>query len=129
MRKFKFEILVRDKIVEGIKISGNKPKYHVLSKHEFVKELKKKLVEESLELPLADKIQLKKELADVQEVFDSLLEAVGATKKEIKNLQRERNKKAGSFKKRYYVKHVEANDDSEWIAYYLKSPNKYPEIK
>ncbi|KKR29861.1 MAG: hypothetical protein UT61_C0020G0009 [Candidatus Woesebacteria bacterium GW2011_GWA1_39_8] len=129
MKKFKFEKLVRDKIVEGIKKSGGKPKFRTLSKHKYIKELKRKLIEEAQELPLKDKRELVKEIADVQEVLDNLIDVLGISKKELKNLQREKNKKAGSFKKRHYISHVELKKDDEWVTYYKSNADRYPEIK
>ncbi len=129
MRKFSFEKLVRDKIVPGIIKSGNKPYYKVLGKRKYLEQLKRKVIEEAEELPLDNKKELIKELADIQEVIDNFIYTLGTTKKELRRVQKKKNKKAGSFKKRHYISHVEANEDSEWVDYYLKSPEKYPEIK
>ena len=129
VRKFKFEKLVRDKIVDGIKEAGNTPVYFALKGDEFVNELKQKVLEEAMEVPNEEsKEELLKELADVQEVLDNLVEALGSSKEEIQEIQKKKNDKAGSFKKRLYIKHVETQPDSDWVDHYLASPEKYPEI-
>jgi len=130
MRKFKFDKLVRDKIVDGIKEAGNIPHYKKLSNKAFVEELKKKILEEALEIPKTkDKAELVEELADLKEIIDSLLKSLAVSKKEIQIIQKEKNKKRGAFKKQLYIDFVEVADDSEWVAYYLKNPDKYPQIK
>lgn len=129
MRRFKFGKLVRDKIVEGIKESGNTPVYYELNEEDYLEELKKKVSEEAVEIPVAtDRQELLKELADVLEVIDNLAEALGSSREDLETIRTEKNKKAGSFKKRLYVDYVEVEDNSEWISYYLSSPDKYPEI-
>lgn len=129
MRKFRFSKLVRDKIVDGIKNSGNKPIYRRLRKTEYIKELIKKMLEESEELPKTKSKELIEEIADIQEIIDNILEVLGVTKVELKKEQRRKNKKAGSFKKRLFIDYVEMKEGAEWIKYYLKHPKKYPEIK
>ena len=130
MRKFRFDKLVRDKIVDGIKEAGNIPHHTKLSNKAFVEELKKKILEEALEIPnTKGKTELVEELADLQELIDNLLDAIAVSKKELLIIQKDKNRKRGSFTKRIFIDYVEAKADSEWIKYYLKNPDKYPEIK
>ena len=130
MRKFKFAKLVRDKIVKGIQEAGNKPVYHILSQAEYIEELKKKVLEEAMEVPKAhDKKELLKEIADVQEVIDNLVVALDSSTDEIAEIQARKNDKAGSFKEKHYIDYVEAEDNSEWVEHYLASAEKYPELK
>lgn len=131
MRKFKFSKLVRDKIVDGIISVGNKPDWRKLEKPEYIEELKKKMVEETMEVPgTKNPEELVKELADVQEIIDNLLETLKVSKKRFAEIQKKKNEKAGSFKKRQFIEDVETNDDdSEWVKYYLANSDKYPEIK
>lgn len=131
MRKFKFDKLVRDRIVEHIEKSGNKPVWKTLSDEEYVLELKKKIMEEASELlidePEGD--ELLKELADIQEIIDNLLAALGTSKKRLREFQKKKNEKNGSFRKRLFIDRVEAKDNAVEIDYYLKHPEKYPEIE
>lgn len=129
MRTFKFSKLVRDKIVESIITSGNNPKWRTLSNEDYIQELKKKIIEESSELIGADKEEAVREIADIQEIIDNLIEALGVSKKQLVHVQKEKNKEKGSFKKRQYIDVVEVQDDAKEIEYYLKYPEKYPEVK
>lgn len=131
MRKFKFGKLVRDRIVNQIISDGNKPNWHELSNDKFIEELKKKIVEESQEIPrTTDPAEVVKELADIQEIIDCILNALKVKKKDFLKIQKKKNEKAGSFKNKQYIKDVEVlNEKSEWLDYYLANPDKYPEVK
>lgn len=130
MRKFEFKKLVRDKIVESIVSVGNKPKWKTLSDSQFIKELKKKIVEEALEVPHTDdKNEVVKEIADIQEIIDNLLEVLKVSKKEFAKIQKKKNEERGSFKKRQYIDTVETSDKvTKWVQYYLDNSDKYPEL-
>lgn len=96
--------LVRDKIIDIIKAEGKKPQYKVLSQKQFIKELKKKLQEESLEVfQSTSKESLLEELADVKEVIDCLLEANQLSKKDLNKMQIKKRNKRGSFIKRHFL--------------------------
>lgn len=129
MRRFKFAKLVRDKIVDSIVTSGGNPDWRVLSDNEYIEELKKKILEEAQEIPLTQSDSLVGELADIQEVVDTLLQVLNVSKDEFEKVQKSKTDKAGSFKNRQYIETVETKDDNKWIDYYLSSPDKYPEIK
>lgn len=129
MRKFRFSKLVRDNIVDAIIASGNIPQWKTLSDKEYIEELKKKLQEESMELTDASSEEVVKEIADIQEIIDNLLEVLKVSKEELKEAQKTKNDKNGSFKKRQYIDIVEVKDDAREIEYYLKYPHKYPEVK
>jgi len=129
MHKFKVEKLVRDKIAEEM-IASENAGHRVLNDKDYINELKKKILEEAKELlPVKDRDKIVKELADIQEVIDSLIKALKSSKQELKDKQKRENKKSGAFKKRLYIETVELADDHPWLDYYLKNPDKYPKIK
>jgi len=129
MHQFKVAKLVRDKIAQRM-IADEKAKYRVLKQTGFIKELKKKIFEEAKELgSIKEKKKIIKELVDLQEIIDTLSQTLKSSKKEIKDKQREENKKSGSFKKSLYIEAIELADDHQWLDYYLANPKKYPEIK
>lgn len=128
MRRFKFSKLVRDKIVQSIIDAGNIPHWRILTEDDYILELKKKMGEEAKEILSAQGDDLMNELADVQEIIENLLNVLKVSKEQLLEVQKKRNKKTGSFKNRQYIDEVEAKIDSEWIQYYLSSPEKYPEI-
>lgn len=129
MREFRFGKLVRDKIVEDMIASGDTPKWKKLTDSEFIDELKRKIVEESAEVPTAQGTELIKELADIQELINNLLEVAGVTKEEFMEIQNKKNEKAGSFKKKQFISTVQVKEDSKWINYYLENSDRYPEVK
>lgn len=130
VRIFRFGKLVRDNIVKGIIAVGNKPDFRTLMTDEYIEELKKKVLEEAAELPKArNKDEIIEEIADIEEAVETLLSMISVPRSKIKQLQREKNNKRGSFRKRYYIESVEVEPDSEWLKYYLDNPDKYPEIK
>lgn len=127
MRKFKFAKLVRNRIVEQIIRAGNIPHWRILSDTEYVQELKNKIVEEAHEIPEASGENLISELADIQELIDNLIKALGVTKAKLSDVQKKKNKTNGSFDQKHYIENAEVKSDSEWVHYYLKNPEKYPE--
>lgn len=97
----RYKKLIRDRILEIIKEAGEIPYWRVLTKGEYHKELKKKLVEESRELLGAKgKRDILNELTDIQELIDTILEKYDISKSELRKSQRIKNKKRGAFKKR-----------------------------
>lgn len=95
--------LVRDKIPEICRKDGARPKYYALSQSKFKQALKKKLVEESKELTQAKKSELLNEIVDVYEILLSLVKAYGLKWRAVEKLRLAKNKKRGSFKKRYFL--------------------------
>ncbi|MEE8131441.1 MAG: nucleoside triphosphate pyrophosphohydrolase [Candidatus Paceibacterota bacterium] len=100
----KYNKLIRDRILEIIKLAGEKPHFRTLNKKEYFKEIKKKILEEAKELTGAkNKKEIINEIVDVQELIDVLAAELGLTKLQIQKLQKEKNKKRGGFKKRLFL--------------------------
>ena len=102
-KKYYHQKLIRDKIPEKIKESGDNYKTRVLGKVEFEKELKKKLVEESKELAKAPKDSLLSELADVLELTKSIALHLKIPFSKVEKFQEEKRKKRGGFKKKLFL--------------------------
>ncbi len=133
MPTFRFAKLVRDKIVRQMQSNGQEPVYRVLGWLEYLRELGRKLMEEATELPVDDAASidtaaLLDELADVQEVVDCFLAAIGRTKEELAAAQVAKKTKAGSFTARLYVETVRSPEASSWTQYYRAQPDRYPEV-
>ena len=127
-RKFKFEKLIRDKILDSMLSNPDQnPQWKTLSDEDFIIELKKKLLEEVHELIKLETID-PEEIADIQEVLNYIISVSSSSKEEIEKLMKEKKEKVGGFDKRAFVGIQEINDDSEWVDEYLKQPEKYPEI-
>jgi predicted house-cleaning noncanonical NTP pyrophosphatase (MazG superfamily) len=128
MLKFKFEKLVRDKIAEQQITAGSKPNLRTLDREEHKKELVKKIFEEAGEILTAHPEDTAGEIADVQQVLDDLKVLLGISDEEVAKAQEAKNKKNGSFKEGIYIESVEVNENDQWVAYYRKNSERYPEI-
>ncbi len=95
--------LVRDKIPEIIKQDGKEPIVRLLNNEEYLLELKRKLLEESAEFVKAtDLTSMKEELADVLEVIQATIVAIGFDLQEIQRIQLSKQKDRGGFKEQIY---------------------------
>lgn len=128
MPRFKFAKLVRDKIVDHQLASGAKPSFRKLSPDEHKQELINKIVEEAKEMAQARPEEIAAEIADVQQAIDDLKELHGLTDADIAKAQNEKNEKNGAFKKGIYIDYVEVDVDDQWVDYYRKNADRYPEI-
>ena len=100
----KYNKLIRDRILEIIKAAGERPHWRVLNKKEYLREIKKKILEEAKELTKAkNKKEVVNEIVDIQELIDVLVSELGLIKTEIKRQQKIKNKKRGGFKKRLFL--------------------------
>lgn len=129
MRRFKFDKLIRDKILPNMIKNGQEPEWKKLNDQEFIQELKNKILEEVEEIPLEDGDSLPEKIADIEEIISALLKTIKIKRSEINKIRKIKNKERGGFKKRIYVKTAGGPDNSKWLEYYLKFPQKYPEIK
>jgi predicted house-cleaning noncanonical NTP pyrophosphatase (MazG superfamily) len=92
--------LVRDKIPDIIRNSGNDCKTTTLSNLDYIEALRQKLVEEAKEVAIAKPEELAQELADVMEVIDALLAATGIEPEKVKEIQTEKRSQRGGFDNR-----------------------------
>ena len=101
--------LVRDNIPEIIKKDKADPKIRILEQTEFIKELLVKLVEEAKEAAgvMTDKPGLMKEIGDVYEVIDAIIDNCGLDREEIMKLKNERRIERGGFDKKIFLESVE----------------------
>lgn len=129
MPKFRFSKLVRDKIVDHQIASGAKPGFRQLSAGEHKQELVNKIIEEAREIIQASPEEVATEIADVQQAIDDIKELYGLHDEDIARAQHAKNEKNGAFKKGLYVDYVEVEEGSQWIGYYRKNADRYPEIK
>ena len=92
--------LVRDKIPEIIRTSGNQCETTILSNLDYIEALRQKLVEEAKEVAIANPEELAQELADVLEVIDTLMTATGIEPEKIREIQTEKRSQRGGFDNR-----------------------------
>jgi len=100
----KYNKLIRDRILEIIKETGERPYWRILNKKDFLKEIKKKILEEAKELiESKNRKNIINEIVDIQELIDVLISELNLTKPQIKKQQKIKNRKRGGFKKRLFL--------------------------
>jgi predicted house-cleaning noncanonical NTP pyrophosphatase (MazG superfamily) len=100
----KYNKLIRDRILEIIKEAGKRPYWRFLNKKEYLKEIKKKILEESEELIEAKrKKDIVNEIVDIQELIDVLISELKLKKSQIQKQQKIKNRKRGGFKKKLFL--------------------------
>ena len=104
-RSLEFNKLVRDKIPEKIQRNGEEAVTAQLDKNILSQLLKRKLVEEALEvLDSEDDENLMVELADVLEVLDGILSQHQINIQTILDQKKKKREKTGGFEKGIYLK-------------------------
>jgi predicted house-cleaning noncanonical NTP pyrophosphatase (MazG superfamily) len=92
--------LVRDRIPEIITRSGRQWETSTTAPAEFDVALREKLVAEATEAKDADASHLVTELADIQEVMQTLMQLHGITTEMVQREQEKRRQERGGFEKR-----------------------------
>jgi len=129
-RKFKYDKLVRDKIIEKYQKEGSIFHIKKLNDQEFSNELKNKLLEETNEVVEAKTNQeLIQELADVLEVVNSICLANNFTYEDVLNAKNIKYEERGGFEGRNFVISAEHPENSYCEKYCLNNIDRYPEIK
>lgn len=91
------EKLVRDNIPKIIEKSGKKSIIEIMENEEYIKELNKKLIEETEEYLEEESIE---EIADILEVIHSILKVKGITLEEVEKIRKDKKKERGGFDKK-----------------------------
>lgn len=105
--------LVRDKIPEKIERNGEDAITVQLEKNILGQLLKRKLVEESLEVLDAENSEdLIAELADVLEVIDGILQQQDINLQEVLKRKQKKREKVGGFERGIYLKKTSSNSTS-----------------
>lgn len=102
---YTYNKLVRDKIPEEINsMEGRKAKFRIMDDNEYIKELNRKLLEESNEFVEENDIE---ELADVMEVIEAIMKSKNINWEDVKKIQEKKKNKKGSFNRKIYLEYVE----------------------
>lgn len=103
--------LIRDRIPEIIKKDGNTADIIILSDDEFKQAVKEKLIEEATEVLKADnRDDVLNELADLQEVMDTIKQIYNINTLEVNTIQAVKALQRGKFEKKLYLKSVKENN-------------------
>ena len=93
----KYHKLVRDRIPEIIRQSGNECEVVILSDSEYRQALRQKLIEEAGEAAEADEQDLVAELADLYEVIDAVMASFGISGDQLLAEKMKRREARGGF--------------------------------
>jgi len=107
--------LIRDNIPSIIALEGKSCSIEQLDTDSFHVELRKKLIEEALEVQNAiSKTQLVGELADVLEIVETLMKEYGISELELEEKKLDKRLKNGGFEKKLFLVSVsEEGDENE----------------
>lgn len=100
MTRITYNKLIRDRIPEIIQVEGKQYQTKVMPVDDYLQALRSKLVEEASEVATADANSLVKELADLQEVIDALMESYGIQQSTVLQEQVKRRVERGGFEQR-----------------------------
>lgn len=131
MPTFVFNKLVRDKFRAIYDQLDQKIVTRTLSPLELKDEIRKKIIEEAMELPIRDAVddEIIDELADVQQALDDLRDEYGVSPEQVAAAQAEKFAKKGGFREGLFVETIGLTEDDEWVEYYRNEPKKYKEVK
>lgn len=115
---FKYNKLVRDKIIQNIQRKGHNATYSILDKEQYLKELDKKLIEEVnefIETHNEEENELgiehsEEEMSDIMEVIETIIKQRGMSLERIQAIKEKKREKSGSFNDRIYLVSVEEKD-------------------
>lgn len=131
MKRFYFQKLVRDRIVENCETDPKvlRTLWRPLDEHEYRRELVRKITEEANKIPLAgdNRSEMIDEFAALVTVVGALGDSLGIREAEVQSAATNKSAKKGAFAKRHYIEHVDLADDSEWVAKLREQPDKYAE--
>lgn len=128
MPKFKLNKLVRDKLPADYEKTGQKATYRELTPSEHKSELIRKIIEEASEINVYNSNEeITGEIADIQQVLDDLAFVCGIDQAQINLIKQAKNDKKGGFKNGAFVDTLELADEDEWVQYYRKRPDVFPE--
>ncbi len=103
--------LIRDRIPEIIAKDGNTADIIILSEESFKQAIKEKLIEEATEVCNADnRDEVLSELADLQEVMDTIKQMYNINTLEVNTIQAVKALQRGKFEKRLYLKSVKEKE-------------------
>jgi len=103
--------LIRDRIPEIIAKDGNTADIIILSEESFKQAIKEKLIEEATEVLNADnRDEVLSELADLQEVMDTIKQMYNINTLEVNTIQAVKALQRGKFEKRLYLKSVKEKE-------------------
>lgn len=128
-RKFRFNKLVRDGVLEEWTQENVIAKVVFLDNKEFTQALLHKLQEETQEVvECTQKEHLKKELGDVLEIVHQIAKNAGISIEEIEETRKEKLAKYGVWEKRLFVEWATFPVEHPTVDYCSNNADRFPEI-
>lgn len=113
MKEIIYNKLIRDRIPEIIAANHQTAEIKTLNKKEFIKESRRKILEEARELNEGSgRDNLVEELVDIQEIIDAILKEKKLKFSEFRQIQTKKRQKRGGFKKKLFLMKVRPHEDS-----------------
>ena len=107
MKKIVYNKLIRDKIPQIIEKSGSKPEVSRLDNKNFDLALRKKLLEEAIEVRKAKtKEDLLNELSDIMEVVNAIAKDHSILITDIEKSRKRKFNERGGFEKRLFLEYT-----------------------
>jgi len=129
-RRFKFDKLIRDNLVDRLRAMGITVFDRVMDLDEYTKRLKDKLLEEAHELCSAKSPkELTEEFADLMEVIATLALHHKISLNSIEKCRKQKKDDKGGFKNRIYVSAIQMDSNHPDLDQYLRRPEIYPELE
>lgn len=131
MARFGFYKLIRDKLPGIMAEINQKAELKTLDEQDYRKALRDKILEEAHEIPLPEykNDDLIVEIADLQEVIDSLKRSYAITESEVNDMQAVRRLKRGGFRDKVFLEYIDLPHTDTWATKYRGEPKKYPEMQ
>lgn len=107
LMKHIYNKLVRDRIPEIIENDHKTCATRILNDEEYLECLKSKLLKECHEVMNAEGEDIKKEIADVLEVLETLENTLHIDHKEVLSIKEKKARSNGAFKNKIYLEYVE----------------------
>jgi predicted house-cleaning noncanonical NTP pyrophosphatase (MazG superfamily) len=125
MKRYQFDKLIRSKLPARMKNEGVSVNSESLSADKYIIQLKKKIIEEALEVQEASsKEELTTELADVMEVIHAIAVASNISLDEIESAKSEKLEVNGDFQPENYINYIEVAEDNRKVIEYLENKNR-----
>lgn len=129
MPEFKLNKLIRDRLPDEYERLGQVACYRSLSVDEYKIALIDKIAEEARELRASNSdIDIKSEIADIQQAIHDLVELCNINPADIEICMKQKYAKKGGFKNAIFIETIKLNNDDEWIEYYRSNPETFPEV-
>jgi predicted house-cleaning noncanonical NTP pyrophosphatase (MazG superfamily) len=129
--RFKAEKIVPDNTMKCLhERNRGDASCRILTDGEYKKELLKKMMEESLEVQVADcKEEYINEISDLLDVIDSLKKNMNISDDEILKTRESVKDIGGLFNNKIYLEYFDLAEDDQYLQKYLDDSIKYPIIK